>query len=1651
MKLKVSALFLLLPALTAQAAPLELKKGQHICYIGSTLADRMQHFGWLETLIHARFPQHELVFRNLGFSGDELTLRLRSADFGSPDQWLSKCQADVIFAFFGYNESWAGRDGLDKFRKDLDDFVKHTLSQKYNGKEPPTLVLFSPIAFEDHKSPNLPTGKDVEAANERLKLYTGTMQQVAALNNVRFVDLFAPTLKVYESQGKRLTINGIHLNLFGDMAVALEIDEALFGPRAKRDETVETLHPLRTAVNDKNFYWFNRYRTVDGYSIFGGRADLKFTDGQTNRVVMQREMEVLDDMTVNRDKVVWAAAQGKSIKPDDSNLPPFIPVKTNKPGPLLGGRHVFLSGEEAISKMTVGKNLKVNLFASEEQWPELAKPVQMTWDSKGRLWVAVWPTYPHWKPGEPMNDKILIFEDTKGTGKADKMTVFADGLHCPTGFEFVPGGVLVAQAPNLVLLKDTKGVDKADVREIVVSGLDSADTHHTANSFVLDPGGAVYFQEGTFHHTQVETPYGPPVRCANAGVYRYEPRTQKFEVYVTYGFANPHGHVFDHWGQDIIYDGTGAQPYHGTLFSGYLPFPQKHAHPPQVYNQRTRPCPGAEYMSSRHFPDDWQGNLLVANVIGYQGILRYKIEDNGSSFKGTELEPMLYSSDPNFRPSDLKVGPDGALYFIDWQNPIIGHMQHNLRDPSRDREHGRIYRVTYEGRELAKAPKIAGEPVEKLLDLLKDSDARIRYRVRSELHARPRLEVLLAIRKWVSNQPDDGPDSHTKLELIWLCQAHNVVNADLLDSTLRLSDFHVRAAAVRVLCQWRDRIPDSLELLKKAASDKHPRVRLEAVRAASFWQVPEAAEVPIIAAELPTDQYIDFVRGETMKALEPILKSALASGKEVKFTTEAGARYLLKNISVEQLTKMERTRPVLTELLYRPGVREELRREALRGIATADGKPEARVLIDAIRALDEKNQDRGQSVVFDLVHLLSGRGADELASTRADLEALATSAKTSLLRQVGYVAMITVDASPDKAWALASKSPDNLRDLLAAMPLIADQGLRASLYPKVEPLLTANAGGSDADSKSVHGRYVRIELPGPQRTLTLAEVEIYSGGQNVARQGKAKQSSTSNGGSADRAIDGNKSPSFGDGGQTHTREGTKDPWWEIDLGREVTIDSIAIYNRVDGNLGTRLKGYTLKVLDGDRRIAFERVNNPTPEPSATFAISRESPRQAVRKAAMVALTSVRGQEQHTFEALAGFVKKGDSTAAAIAAAQRIPRNFWPKEEAPKLLDVVLAYIKKIPAKERTSPEALDALEFADGLAALLDAADAKKVRAELGELGVRVVRLHTLPERMAYDKELIVVKAGKPVEFLIENTDLMPHNFVIVQPGSLEEVGLLAEATGNQPDAAARNYVPKSPRILLQSRLLQARESDKLSFVAPTQPGVYPYVCTYPGHWRRMYGALYVVADLDEYQANPAAYLAKSNVAPKDELLKDNRPRTEWKYEDLAPLATALKSGRSYGNGKHLFEVASCISCHKLEGKGNEFGPDLTKLDPKLTTADILKDIIEPSFRINEKFQTFRFELKSGKQLQGIILKEEGGKVTVIENPLAKGSEPVTFARSEVDTQDKVMVSIMPKGLLDKLTRDEILDLLAFIASRGDKKSPLFQGDAHDHGGGHQH
>src|SRR4051812_10954362 len=531
---------------TAGADALELRKGDHICLVGNALGERMQFMNEWEALLYRRFPQHELVVRNLCFPADEPFKRDRSLNFGSPDDHLRHSKADVILFFFGMNEAFAGTRGEAAFARDLTRLVEETRAKDYSGKGPPRVVLVSPIAHEDLGDPNITDGR---AHNEALERYTAIMKKVATATGAGFVDLFTPTKALFEATAAPLTINGIHLNEEGDRAVAPLIDRGLFGGAGEpAGASPSPASPkLEAAIADKNFHWWHRYRAVNGYSIYGTRGEAGSDGTYRNREVMERERAILDEMCANRDRRNWAIARGEAVPDavDDSNTLPFFRPKTNvgipndpniRNGKLGSLNYIPAAEQQKLFKLAPG--YEINLYASEEDFPELAKPVALNFDNRGRMWVATMPSYPQWQPKTPLDDKLLILEDSDGDGHADRCKVFAGGLHQPTGFEIGLSGAFVGQGPDLLYLKDNDGDDRADERIRRVSGFDTADSHHGLAAFEWGPDGALYFQEGTFKQSQVETPYGP-VRLGDAGVWRYEPRTERFGVHASLAFANP--------------------------------------------------------------------------------------------------------------------------------------------------------------------------------------------------------------------------------------------------------------------------------------------------------------------------------------------------------------------------------------------------------------------------------------------------------------------------------------------------------------------------------------------------------------------------------------------------------------------------------------------------------------------------------------------------------------------------------------------------------------------------------------------------------------------------------------------------------------------------------------------------------------------------------------------------------------------------------------------------------------------------------------------------------------------------------------------------------------------------------------------------------
>lgn len=881
----LSILFFLTQCSSSSSSGLPIQKGDHIILIGNNLGSRMMNYGHFETEMHLRYPDSLLYLRNMCDGGNTPGFRPHSGrispwafpgaerfqselaknsgsrgHFETPDQWITRHEADVILAFFGYNESFQGEAGLSNYKAELEAFIDHSLAQQYNGKTSPQLVLISPIAFEDLSDiQDTPDGK---AENVKLALYTEAMREMATQKQIPFVDAFTPSKAWFESSGDPLTIDGSQLNDAGYKKLAVLLADEVFGKRKASAAANRTL--VHEAVIEKNWFWHNDFKIPNGVHVFGRRYKPFGPDNYPAELVKIREM------TGIRDLAIWSAAKGEKmdLAAADAQTSSLPAITTNYQPSVKNGDPTYLYGEEAMNKLTLAEGYKIELFASEREFKDLANPVQLSFDNKGRLWVATMPTYPHYKPGDARpDDKLIILEDTDGDGKADKQTTFADGLHIPVGFEFAPEGVYVSQGTNLILLKDEDGDDKADVKEIILSGFDDHDTHHVISAFCADPSGALYMGEGVFLHTNVETSYGP-VRGTNGGFFRYTPQRHHLERTAQLAIPNPWGIAFDEWGQNFFAETSG--PDMRWMMPGSVK-PRYGTATHKSFNliediHRVRPTSGLEFVSSRHFPDDVQGDLLINNTIGFLGTKQHTMVDGETGFESKHRLDLVKGDDKNFRPVDMEFAPDGSLYLVDWHNVLIGHMQHNARDPFRDHVHGRIYRITYPSRPLVEPAKVDGASIDELLANLTLPEYRTRYRTRRELRARDADEVLAKLSSWAAALDKNDPRyEHHLLEGLWVSWGLNKIDDSLLRQLLKAKDFRARTAAVRVLRYAGHQIADQAELMLAAAGDEANRVRLEALVAASWLPADKGLPVVEKAGEKPLDEW-----------MEPAYETALA-------------------------------------------------------------------------------------------------------------------------------------------------------------------------------------------------------------------------------------------------------------------------------------------------------------------------------------------------------------------------------------------------------------------------------------------------------------------------------------------------------------------------------------------------------------------------------------------------------------------------------------------------------------------------------------------------------------------------------------------------------------------------------------------------------
>ncbi len=753
--------------------------------------------------------------------------------------------------------------------------------------------------------------------------------------------------------------------------------------------------------------------------------------------------------------------------------------------------------EEERKALQLPDGFEINLFAAD---PLIAKPTQMNFDPQGRLWVASSEVYPQIAPGQKQNDKILILEDTTGTGKADKVTVFADGLLIPTGVEPGDGGAYVADSTELVHLSASTPGGKADRRRVMLSGFGTEDTHHIVHTLRWGPDGMLYFNQSIYIHSHIETPYG--VKHLNAGgIWQFRPETMQLNVLMR-GLVNSWGHHFDAYGQSFATDGAGNGGIN-YVFPGVAFFTNEGV--PEFMQGLNPGSPkycGLEILSGSHLPPEYVGNIITNDFRAHR-VCRFQISDDGAGFSSKQLPELIKSKHPAFRPIDVKMGPDGAIYIADWYNPIIQHGEVDFRDPRRDHTHGRIWRITAKNRPLVERPKLLEATNAQLFAFLSKPEGWTRQNAKRVLKERGADKVLADLDAWwktIDAQQAGGEP--LLLEALWTYQSLDIVNAALLKNLLQAKQPEIRAAALRVAGQWQNRLDNPLAIIRPLIADPHPRVRLEAVRALANIPSIEAAEAAMRALDKPTDKFLDYGLWLTARDLQDVWLPAMQSGK---VTFGGSAKQLA--FALESTGVKEAVGPLMA--LLKKGELDAAQEEnALLSVATLGGPPELGKIFDLtlqtaqseparaanlLAALIKASQQRKQNPAGDLTRLsdlmasatpavrknaIRAAGVWKVESLRAKVLEIArgtvTGDDSAQVAAIDSLASLGGAASQTALAELAEKSSLPQRSAAVAALSSIDLPRAARLAaPIIRDVATADAAAKDANMSTVIEAFLR--------------------------------------------------------------------------------------------------------------------------------------------------------------------------------------------------------------------------------------------------------------------------------------------------------------------------------------------------------------------------------------------------------------------------------------------------------------------------------------------------------------------------------------------------------------------------------------------------
>ena len=409
----------------------------------------------------------------------------------------------------------------------------------------------------------------------------------------------------------------------------------------------------------------------------------------------------------------------------------------------------------------------------------------------------------------------------------------------------------------------------------------------------------------------------------------------------------------------------------------------------------------------------------------------------------------------------------------------------------------------------------------------------------------------------------------------------------------------------------------------------------------------------------------------------------------------------------------------------------------------------------------------------------------------------------------------------------------------------------------------------------------------------------------------------------------------------------------------------------------------------------------------------------VQIAAIKSLATIDSEARDSFAKLATLFPMEALRQTVILALLKIPMSERDPQLSASLAKELVAMAEVTPAAKRTEDSFLDAIQLVDGFLPQLEPGIAKEYRKRLDAVSVRVIRMATVIEEMRYDLKYFAVEAGRTAQLILKNEDLMPHNLVITMPGKLKEIALLAANMAPDEAPDGKQYVPKNQDILFATGMVSANKQESFTFTAPSEPGEYPYVCTFPNHWMRMYGVMVVVKDLDAWSKDPQM--------PKDPLGNNRSFVKSWKLQDLESEIESGMRGRSDEIGARIFKEATCAQCHPIGTTGRNIGPSLTDVATrwKNDRAGFLREILEPSHKIDPKFASYSVLTEDGVVYSGILIDENKESISILSG--ADQKVPKVIPRNEISNMVKSSLSIMPNGLMDQYTQDEIFELLAYL------------------------